>query len=90
MDAETLLKNEEDKALLMERLEELMQRHGFDKKIEEFVDNAIGGKLPDIADVNWIFDKLYDFVILNLPPEVQEAFYHDVRSFIERNTRFEN
>lgn len=85
-----LLRSEEDKAFLMGKLESLMEKYGFDRKIEEFVDNAVSGKLPDVVDVNRIFDKLYDFVIVNLPPEVQEAFYYDVRNFIEKSTRSEN
>ncbi|CCI73955.1 ECU07_0985 [Encephalitozoon cuniculi GB-M1] len=86
MDAEMLLKNEDDRAFLMNKLEELMEKHGFDSKIGEFVDSLVDTRMADVADINQIFDKLYDFVITNLPPEIQEAFYYDVRSFIERSS----
>lgn len=84
MDAQTLLKNEEDKALLMDMLQRHMERHGFDRRIDEFVDGIVDGRLSDVADIDEIFDKLYEFVISNLPVEIQEAFYYDVRSFIDR------
>ncbi|AHL30128.1 uncharacterized protein Eint_070935 [Encephalitozoon intestinalis ATCC 50506] len=85
MDAEALLRNEENKSFLMKRLEDLIEKHGFDRRIDEFVENLVGAKMADVIDINKVFDKLYDFVIMNLPPEIQETFYHDVRSFIERS-----
>lgn len=85
MDARELLKHEGDKTMLTERLEKHMKEYGFDRRIDEFIDEILEGKLADAIDVDPLFNQVYDFVAENLPSEIQEAFYYDVRSFIDKN-----
>lgn len=82
MDVKDVLGNEKDRNMLVEKLEGYMRKYGFSERINRFTDDVIGG--GDTIDIDVVFDKVYNFVAANLPPEIQEAFYHDVRDFIDK------
>ncbi|KAH9411121.1 hypothetical protein HK407_08g12650 [Ordospora pajunii] len=85
MDANKLLQSDKCKAMLVEALKSHIKRHGFDKQIDDFLNNVVYSKMHDAVDSNEAFTMLYNFVIANLPPEVQYEFYCDVRNFISEN-----
>jgi hypothetical protein len=84
MSVDELLDTPEKRAFLREKLEKLIEKHGFSTRINNFVDEMLRKERSDYIDVNLVYKHLYDFTASNLPTEVQEEFYYDVRAFIDK------
>ncbi|KHN69361.1 hypothetical protein CWI42_080970 [Ordospora colligata] len=85
MGANKSLRSDECKEVLVEALELHIKNHGFDKQINEFLDNAVYAKMHDAININEVFEMLHKFVVDNLPPDIQQGFYCDVKNFISEN-----
>jgi hypothetical protein len=84
MSAEEFLDTPEKRTFLREKLESLVRKHKFDIEINNFVDEILRKDKSEYVDVNAVYKQLYEFTVANLPAEIQEAFYYDVRAFIGR------
>ncbi|ELQ75252.1 putative Transcription factor, enhancer of yellow 2 protein, partial [Trachipleistophora hominis] len=68
--------SEETKNKLLNLLDLHMKRSGFHDKIMQKMESL---KINENINIEALYKEIYDFMTANMPEEVQDAFFEDVR-----------
>jgi hypothetical protein len=60
-----------------------MKDKGFYQRICQHADLIISRKGPENIDFNIVNNEIYEYVCKNIPPDIQQSFYFDVRKFVD-------
>lgn len=65
-----------------------LNEYDFKSKINSYIKNKFKNrKLEDVLESE-VYDVIMDFMTKNLPEEVQEKIYYQIRQFIDENIKF--
>lgn len=82
MSPNTNLLTPEQKETLLNHLDSHIKGSGFYKKIEEKLDSL---KLDGKSNIEQVYSEIYKYMTDNMPQEVQDAFFLDIKRVIAQN-----
>jgi hypothetical protein len=70
---------------LLDKLENHINEIKFKEEIDKHVRSLFVNKNLEDISANEIYNILYDFISENLPSQVQELMFHDIRTVVDEN-----
>lgn len=86
---EEILNKYQVKDKFLNNFESYIDESGFKTKLNNHLKIVLKRKKVEDIEETEIYNIIMDYMTLNLPEEVQEKLYNDIRKFVDENINFD-